>query len=40
MDANVFILFHDLVPVAAMEQFGDLETVKAKQEKVPDLSFN
>ena len=27
MDANVFVLFHNLVPVAAMKQFGDLKTV-------------
>ena len=31
MDAEVFGLFRDLVPAAAMEQFGELETVRARQ---------
>ena len=33
MDAEVFGLFRDLVPAAAMEQFGELETVRAKSGK-------
>ena len=39
MDAEVFGLFRDLVPAMAMEQGGELETVRAKNGKVPDLSI-
>ena len=39
LDAEVFGLFRDLVPVVATEQFEELETVRARQGKVPDLSY-
>ena len=39
IDAEVFGLFRDLVPAVATEQFEELETVRARQGKVPDLSY-
>ena len=39
MDAEIFGLFRDLVPAAMVAQGGDLETVRARSGKVPDLSY-
>lgn len=39
MDAEVFGLFRDLVPAAATARGGELEMVRARQGKVPDLAY-
>ena len=38
-DAEVFGLFRDLVPAVEMEQDGQLEWARARNGKVPDLSY-
>ena len=40
MDSEVFGLFRDLVPAAVLEKGGELEMVRQRQGKVPDLSYH
>ena len=40
MDSEIFGLFRDLVPAAVLQQGGDLEMVRQRQGKVPDLSYH
>jgi hypothetical protein len=39
VDAEIFGLFRHLVPAAVMERGGELEFARARNGKVPDLSF-
>ena len=39
VDSEIFGLFRDLVPAGKMEQGGELETFRARNGKVPDLSY-
>ena len=40
IDSEVFGLFRDLVPAAVLDQGGELEMVRKRQGKVPDLSYH
>jgi hypothetical protein len=39
VDSEIFGLFRDLVPAGELEQGGELETFRARNGKVPDLSY-
>ena len=38
-DAEIFGLFRDLVPAAALQPGGELEDARARSGKVPDLAY-
>ena len=38
-DAEIFGLFRDLVPAAALQPGGELENARARSGKVPDLAY-
>ena len=39
VDSEIFGLFRDLVPAVELEQGGELDTARARNGKVPDLSY-
>ena len=39
VDSEIFGLFRDLVPAGELEQGGELDTLRARSGKVPDLSY-